>query len=130
MSLFNLIYRLSRKVSGGAFLLRILYSCDIPRKASIGKNVVFGHRGLGVVINPKSVIEDGVTIQHHVTLARRTESGGAPIIHKNAHIGAYAMILGDVEIGENAVIGAGTLVVHDVEANSTYVNKRTLDKLN
>ena len=65
---------------GGAFLLRVLYSCDIPRKVKIGKNVSFGHRALGVVINSGSVIEDGVSIQHHVLLAGGSD--GCPIIRK------------------------------------------------
>lgn len=129
MKLFKLVYWLSRKFPGGTFLLRILYGCDIPRKATIGKNVEFAHRGLGTVINANSVIEDGVIIQHHVTLGRKDGVIGAPIIRKKAYIGAYAMILGSIEIGENATIGMGTLVMKDVESNSKYVNKRSLDKI-
>ncbi len=115
------------KYGGGAFLLRVLYSCDIPRKAQIGKNVSFPHRGLGVVINPDCVIEDNVSIQHHVMLGRGID--GCPVIRKNVRIGAYAIIMGNVEIGENAVIGAGTMVLHDIEPNSTYINPRELKRI-
>ena len=127
MDMFRTIYNLSRNVRGGAFLLRVLYSCDIPRKVKIGKNVSFGHRALGVVTNSGSVIEDGVSIQHHVLLAGGSD--GCPIIRKNVRIGAYAIIMGNVEIGENAVIGAGTMVLHDIEPNSTYINPRELKRI-
>ena len=36
-------------------------------------------------------------------------------------IGAYAIILGNIEIGENAVIGAGAVVTKSVPANVTVV---------
>lgn len=49
----------------------------------------------------------------------------APIIHKNVFIGAYAMIIGKVEIGENSVIGAGTVIFHDVPPNTKIIEERT-----
>jgi serine acetyltransferase len=42
--MFNLLYKVSRTVPGGAFLLRVIYSCDIPRHAKIAKSVSFQHR--------------------------------------------------------------------------------------
>lgn len=36
-------------------------------------------------------------------------------------IGAYAIILGDIEIGENAVIGAGAVVTKSIPAGATVV---------
>ena len=36
-------------------------------------------------------------------------------------IGAYAIILGNIEIGENVVIGAGAVVTKSVPANATVV---------
>lgn len=127
MKLFQMIYKFSRKIRGGSFLLRILYSCDIPKEAKIGKNVYFAHRGLGVVINAGSIIGDNVSIQHHVTLARG--KNGCPIIHKNVKIGAYAFIMGNVEIHENTVIGAGTMVLQDIDKPGIYVNQRNLKNL-
>lgn len=126
--LFNLIFLLSRKIHGGAFLLRIIYGCDIPKKAHIGKNVTFSHRGLGTVVSSMATIEDNVYIQHHVTIGTR-DGKTAPVIHKNVFIGPYAMILGDVEIGEGAKIGAGTLVMESIPPHSVYINKRELTQL-
>lgn len=39
----------------------------------------------------------------------------------NVFIGAKAIILGDITIGENAKIGAGAVVLTDVPANCTAV---------
>jgi len=41
------------------------------------------------------------------------------IVRKNASIGAGAIILPGLEIGENAMIGAGAIVTKDVAANTT-----------
>lgn len=127
MGLFEAVYNMSRKYRGGSFLLRLLFGCDIPREAAIGNNVNFAHRGLGTVVNAGVVIEDGVSIQHHVTLARG--KNGCPVIHKNVTIGAYAFIMGNVEIPENTVIGAGTMILHDIEEPGVYINQRILKKM-
>ena len=47
----------------------------------------------------------------------------ALLFRKNVSLGAYAIILGPVEIGENSVIGAGAIVSHDVPPNTIYYNK-------
>ncbi len=46
------------------------------------------------------------------------------MIRKNVVIGAYAIILGGIEIGEGTVIGAGSLVLENVPAHSIYYNPR------
>ena len=69
-------------------------------------------------------------IQHHVTIGvNHSKEEGVPVIRKNVFIGPYAMILGNVEIGEGAKIGAGTLVMQSVEPNSVYVNNIKLRRI-
>ena len=121
MIIFNAVYWLSRNVLGGVMLIRVMYGCDIPRRADISELVEFPHHALGAVIAPNAVIKKNVTIQHHVTIGMNGE-GKAPIIHEGACIGAGALILGDVEIGENAIVGAETIVTKSVKANGTYIN--------
>ena len=125
MRIFDFIYRLSRKYRGGAALLRLLYDCDIPKEAQINESVEFPHHALGVVIAPDAVIEKNVIIQHHATIAV-SKKGQNPIIREGAYIGAYALIIGDVEIGKNAVIGAGALVTKSVSENGVYVSRNEL----
>lgn len=128
--MFLFLYRMSRKIKGFDTLLRILYGCDIPYEAQIGKNTFFAHRGMGTVVHPDAVIEDDVFIQHHVTIGvNHSKEEGVPVIRKNVFIGPYAMILGNVEIGEGAKIGAGTLVMQSVEPNSVYVNNIKLRRI-
>lgn len=103
-------------------MLRLLYSCDIPRKAKIADTVEFPHNALGVVIAPEAIVEDNVTIQHHVTLGVK-EKGKGPVIRNGAYIGAHAIILGDIEVGCNSIIGAGAIVTKSVPANGRYINK-------
>lgn len=128
MKLFRFIFWLSRHIWGGVFLLRILYGCDIPRKAKLGKNLKLSHRGLGTVISSLAVVGDNVTIQHHVTIGTKDRKT-APKIGDNVFIGAYALILGDIEIGEGATIGAGTIVLEDIPPYSVYVNKVELKRI-
>lgn len=100
---------------------RHYFSCDIPCDTQIGKNVRFGHTGLGVVINVNSVIGDNVFIQHGVTLGLTKGEFNAPIIEKNVIIGARAILLGKIRIGEGSVIGAGAIVTKDIPSNSIVV---------
>lgn len=124
--MFGLLYKLSRKVRGISKLLRLLYGCEIPYSAKISNKVTFNHDGLGVVIHPNTIIDDGCYIEHHVLFGQRV--GGvtdAPHIEKNCVIGAYAILLGGVTVGEGSVIGAGSLVLHDVPPHTIYYNNRT-----
>lgn len=95
-----------------------------PGEQKLRGAITLGHNGAGIVIHPNTVIEENVFIQHHVTTGVRFKGDGCPILRKNCSIGAYAIILGPIEIGENAVIGAGAIVTHNVPANTIFYNKK------
>ena len=105
-------------------LIRKKYSCDIPTCMPIPKTVSFKHNALGVTINAGTIIEDDVVIHQNVTIGKMVDGGGCPVIKKGVLIGAGAIVLGDITIGENAKIGAGAIVVDDVPAFSTVVCKK------
>lgn len=128
MKLFEFIFAICRKFPGGGGLLRMIYSFECDKKAIIGRNVKFLHRGFGTVISARAIIGNNVQIQHHVTLGTR-HSGDRIIIEENVYIGAYAMILGNVKIGHDAVIGAGAVVLNDVEPFGTYVTTTELRRI-
>ena len=94
------------------------FGCDIHPNDRLSLSTNFAHNGLGVVINDDAIIDKNVLIQHHVTIG--TNGNGVPHI-RGVKIGAYAIILGDIEIGENAVIGAGAVVTKSVPAWVTVV---------
>ena len=82
-------------------------ACDIPFTAKIGKNAYFPHRAIGVVIHENAVIGENARIQANVVIGGKGQ---------NVQIGANAVIVGGVEIGDNAIVGAGAVVLKDVPA--------------
>ena len=102
--------------------LRIVFGCFIHYKTRIGrKNIHFGHNGLGIVLDPRCVIGEGVRIDPHVTIGARWDEAVAPIIGNNVRIGTGAKILGSIRIGDGARIGANAVVLADVPENATAV---------
>jgi serine O-acetyltransferase len=98
-----------------------LYGCDIPPAVKFGKNIHIVHRGLGLVIYPRTTIGDDVTIYHGVTIGRALRSGqiGDAVIGDGVTISTGAVITIGAEgrtIGEGAIIGANAVVTHDVPA--------------
>lgn len=75
-----------------------------------------------VSICRNAVLEDGVFISPHVCITddkhpRAGNPGYAaepPILRKGCSIGASALIMPGVEIGEGAMVGAGAVVTKDV----------------
>lgn len=101
--------------------IRIIFSCDIPYKMSIGKGTRFPHDALGNVFHPAVVIGQNCKILHGVTIGGRAGHDGFPIIGDNVVIGVHAQILGNVKIGDNSIVGAGSVVLKDVPPNCIVV---------
>ncbi|MBC5781045.1 serine O-acetyltransferase [Blautia difficilis] len=128
MEFNNLVKKMYKNYNFGGFkrfyskliyhLIRLVYHCDIPYTLDVS-GVYFCHRGFDIVINPNTILGKNITIQHGVTIGE--VNGLAPKIDDNCYIGARAIIIGDITIGQNSKIGAGTVVVKDVLENSTVV---------
>lgn len=103
------------------WFIRRYFASHIYCETQMADTVFIAHGGIGTVINPSTIIEDNVYIQHRVTIGVSHLNSGAPKIRKDVFIGAGAIILGDVEIGEKAIIGAGAVVTKNVEPNTTVV---------
>lgn len=91
---------------------------EIYPHEGIGKGLKIYHN-FGCVLNAKS-IGDYVKICQGVTLGkgRLTKYGCIPIIGNHVFIGANAVIIGGVKIGDYAIIGAQALVIDDVPDNA------------
>lgn len=89
---------------------------------SVGADCYLG-RELFLDLADRIVIEDQVTISHRVMIVTHTDAGLSPleqgvlpashapvVIRRGAYIGAGAIVLEGVEIGENCIVGAGALV--------------------
>ena len=106
-----------------------------PFQINYGRNTKIGK---GVFINFDCTFLDlgGITLEDNVMLApkvcllseghpisindRQTLTAGKIHIKRNAWIGAAAIILPGVTIGENAVVAAGAVVSKDVPANTVF----------
>lgn len=101
--------------------IRFGFSCYLPSTARIGKNVVFGYGGLGVVIHGRAVIGEGCHIGQNVTIGGTSKKYNVPMLGNNVYVGAGAKILGPITIGDDVVIGANAVVLRDIPAQSLVV---------
>lgn len=119
------------------FMMRILFSCDIPISVKGGKGLFLPHNGLGVVINSKAVIGNNCTIYQNVTIGGngkivdgKVTNSGAPKLEDNVIIFSGACVLGPITIGENSYIGANAVVTKDVPQNSLVVGNGIIKERN
>lgn len=101
---------------------RLLTGIEIHPGAKIGKGIFIDH-GAGVVIGETAQIGDNVTVFQGVTLGGTGKELGKrhPTIGNNVIIGAEAIILGNITIGDHCRIGAGALVTKSVPSDCTVV---------
>lgn len=84
------------------------------------------HRGLGCVAHENTVIGSHCRICQNVTFGAKwsvlkSDDGKAPVVGNYVEIGAGAVILGGIHIGDHAVIGANAVVIHDVPPSTVVV---------
>ena len=98
----------------------IITGISIPAPARIGKGLRIHHFG-GIIIHSETVIGEGCTIYHGITLGDRGGWGGAPHIGNHVLIGAGAKILGNVTVGDYCRIGANSVVTTSVPSHCLAV---------
>ncbi len=112
-------YLLARLVS---HLNRALTGVEIHPGARIGRRVFIDH-GMGVVIGETAEVGDEVILYQGVVLGgtSRQKAKRHPTVCRGVVIGAGAILLGPITVGEYARIGAGSVVVRSVPAHATVV---------
>lgn len=106
---------------------KIATSCDIsiplPRTTTLPHPV-------GIVVGHEVEIGSNVRIQQNVTLGRRSPdpSEGYPTVADDVRIGAGAVVLGDIELGQGCIVGANSVVLKDVNAHSTVTGAPATEK--
>ena len=105
----------------------------IGRGAFVENDVSVGERTkvqANAYVTAYSTLEEDVFIAPCVVTAndnfmgrteRRHELRQGPTIRRGARIGAAAVLLPGIEIGEEAFVGAGAVVLHDVPARAVVV---------
>jgi serine O-acetyltransferase len=105
---FSLLYRVGAKLTewvGGIFL---------PYTVRVGRRVRLDHFG-GMILVAQSIGDD-VVIRQNTTfgIARVSALQDRPRIGNRVDIGAGAVLIGAITIGDGAVIGANAVVTSDV----------------
>lgn len=112
---------------------RAKLKCNIITKkysASIAVNenvqpFVTPHGFAGIHVSVDATIGKGCTIFQHVVIGSNTlpdsKSHGFPVIGDNVFIGAGAMVISNVHIGNNVRIGANCIFTKDVPDNCLVV---------
>jgi serine O-acetyltransferase len=93
---------------------------SIPAQVQIGRGLRIHHFG-GIIVHSETVIGEGCTLYHGVTLGDLGGWGGAPRIGNHVIIGAGAKLLGRIEVGDGCRIGANAVVRTSVPAGCLAV---------
>lgn len=98
------------------------YQFQIPYETCIGKGLYLAHFGR-VIIHPKTVIGHNVNISTGVVIGTqfRGPRKGAPNVGNYVWIGANAVIVGNIRVGNNVLIAPGAYVNFDVPDNSIVI---------
>lgn len=99
-----------------------VFQVDINPAARIGKGIMLDH-ATGFVVGETATIGNNVSILQGVTLGGtgKSDEDRHPKIGNGVLIGAGAIILGNIKVGDCARIGAGSVVVKEVPPHVTVV---------
>lgn len=98
------------------------YAIQIPSSVKIGKGFYIGHLGR-IIINPDVIIGSNVNISTGIVIGQenRGKRKGVPKIGNKVWIGANAVIVGKINIGDNVLIAPNAYVNFDVPENSIVI---------
>lgn len=116
MSVSSRPLRIPLSILYRAMARRILrtYGIELDYSTKLGRRVVIDHQS-GIVINGYCEIGDDCRLRQNVTMGvRRADDLSCPKLGTNVDVGAGAVLLGGITVGDNAVIGANAVVVTDV----------------
>lgn len=115
------------------FVTEWLLHIELPAATQIGKGLIIDH-GFALVVNKNTIIGDDCRLRHCVTIGCKVRADGtqgpSPRIGDRVDVGAGAIIIGDITIGNDAVIGAGAVVTKDVPEGAVVVGNpaRIIDR--
>jgi serine O-acetyltransferase len=99
---------------------RNVYGIELPYSCKVGKRVVIEHQG-GIVVHGNTELGDDTIIRQNCTFGLRhlDRLTDAPILGKGVNVGAGAVVLGRITVGDGAAIAANAVVLTDVPAGAT-----------
>lgn len=105
-------------------LLNLSYAyanSEIHYQATIGPGLAILHASPGVVISARATIGENLTLVGGNIIGIREGMEGDLRIGHNCYLGANAVILGPVILGDDTTIGACALVIHHYDGKGTLV---------
>ena len=126
---YSLLFRLNQNVkkSHPLFLfLRIWYKnlankygIQIPLKTRIGGGLLINHYG-GIILNQGVVMGENCNLSQGVTIGSvsRGKYKGCPKIGNRVWIGANAVVIGNISIGDNVLIAPLSYINCDIPDNA------------
>jgi putative colanic acid biosynthesis acetyltransferase WcaB len=95
-------------------VVELLLGIEIPSGTRIGPGLRIRH-GVGIVVNPGTVLGSDVMLRQNVTLGNISATKPAcPVIGDGVELGAGAVVIGGVRIGDGARLGPNVVVRTDV----------------
>ncbi|MDQ3102070.1 MAG: serine acetyltransferase, partial [Bacteroidota bacterium] len=105
-------------------LVEWILCIELPWKTRIGRGFRIDH-GQALVVNDNTIFGKDCTVRNSTTIGNKRSKEGSytrsPIFGDRVNIGANAVIIGPVNIGDDVVIGAGAVVFKDVPAGCVAV---------
>ena len=112
---FTLVYRVLN------VLVRNVYGIEISVSTRIGRRVLIAHQH-GIILHPNAVIGDQCIIRQGVSIGHARGSQipppPAPKLGERVEVGAGAVLVGDITIGDDARIGPNAVVMTNVPAGA------------
>jgi serine O-acetyltransferase len=102
--------------------VELVAGISIPATCNLGPGIYIGHFG-GIFIDAECRVGRNCNLSQGVTLGQggRGEAHGVPVLGERVHVGANAIVLGKITIGDDAVIGAGAVVMNSVPPRGVAV---------
>jgi putative colanic acid biosynthesis acetyltransferase WcaB len=94
-------------------LIHWIMGIELDYKSDIGPGLAL-HHGMKLVVHHKVKIGAGCVLRQFVTIGEKAPGGPVPVLGERVEVGANAVILGGIHLGDESVIGAGSVVLHDV----------------
>ena len=103
-------------------LVSTRYGMQVPHVTRIGKGLFIGHWG-NIVINHKAVIGNYCNIGQGVTLGyvSRGSKQGCPTLGDRVWIGANAVVVGNIRVGNDVLIAPLSFVNQDIPDRAVVV---------
>jgi serine O-acetyltransferase len=106
--------------------VRNFYGIELQPPTVVGRRLEIAHQH-GIVIHPRAVIGDDCLIRQGVSLGglRPGPVSRAPTLGDRVEVGAGAMIIGRIRIGDDVVIGPNAVVTTNVPAGSIVASPQS-----